>query len=89
MGQLPIAGTPSADAESCDWLRALSGSAADSEAAAERLHGLLLRAARFEIVRRQRARGTGSGPGQLDNLAMHAADDALTAILRKLGDLPR
>jgi RNA polymerase sigma-70 factor (ECF subfamily) len=82
-GSHPVAG-PSRDAESCGWLRALSGPAPDSEAAAERLHALLLHAARFEIVRRQRAGGAGSAPGQLDDLAMHAADDALTAILRKL-----
>jgi RNA polymerase sigma-70 factor (ECF subfamily) len=75
---------PSCDAESCGWLRALSGPPPEREAAAERLHALLLRAARFEIARRQRAGGTSSGPRELDDFATLAADDALTAILRKL-----
>ncbi len=51
--------------------------------ATQRLHELLLRAARFEINRRQ-----GSHPhlrgDDLDDLAHQAADDAATAILEKL-----
>src|SRR4051794_20156861 len=35
------------DAESCDWLQTLSDTGPTREAAVERLHALLLRAARF------------------------------------------
>jgi RNA polymerase sigma-70 factor (ECF subfamily) len=82
---LPGAGAagPRCDAESRGWLRALSATGPEREAAAERLHALLLRAARFEIARRQRAVGAGGGR-DLDDFAVHAADDALAAILRKL-----
>ena len=72
------------DVESAGWLRALSGAGAEHEDAVERLHALLLRAARFEVARRQRAAGVGSGSGDLDDLASHAAGDALVAILSKL-----
>jgi RNA polymerase sigma-70 factor (ECF subfamily) len=72
------------DGESRDWLEALSGTGPTREAAVERLHALLLRAARFEVARRQRAVGVSCGSRDLDDLAMHAADDALVAILGKL-----
>jgi RNA polymerase sigma-70 factor, ECF subfamily len=72
------------DGESRDWLNALSDTGPRREAAVERLHALLLRAARFEVARRQRALGVSDGSGDLDDLAMHAADDALVAILGKL-----
>ena len=72
------------DGESRDWLEALSDTGPTREAAVERLHALLLRAARFEVARRQRAGGISGGSGDLDDLAMHAADDALVAILSKL-----
>jgi RNA polymerase sigma-70 factor, ECF subfamily len=73
------------DGESRDWLHALSDTGPTREAAVERLHALLLRAARFEVARRQRAaNASGGGSSDLDDLAMHAADDALVAILRKL-----
>jgi RNA polymerase sigma-70 factor (ECF subfamily) len=44
----------------------------------------LLRAARVEVARRQRAGRPGGGAGDVDDLAIHAADDALVAILSKL-----
>ena len=73
------------DGESCGWLNGLSDAGPTRDATVERLHALLLRAARFELARRQRAAGIGGrGTGDLDDLAMHAADDALVAILRKL-----
>jgi RNA polymerase sigma-70 factor (ECF subfamily) len=56
----------------------------ESEAAAARLHALLLRATRSEVARRARTDAAGSAPEELDDLAVHAADDALAAILRKL-----
>ena len=72
------------DAESLGWLRALSSSGSEREDAAERLHALLLRAARFELARRLgHVRPSGDG-SQQDDLAVHAANDALVAIMRKL-----
>jgi RNA polymerase sigma-70 factor (ECF subfamily) len=68
--------------ESQAWLRDLQDPAT-REAAAARLHGLLVRAARFEVARRQRS--LGHVPfGDVDDLATQAADDALVAILAKL-----
>ena len=73
------------DLESAGWLRALSSAGAEREDAIERLHALLLRATHFEVARRLRAAGgVSSGSGDLDDLASHAADDALVAILGKL-----
>ena len=71
------------DAESADWIEALCSAGAAREEALERLHGLLLRASRFEVARRRRAMGLGAD-GDLDDLATQAADDALVAILRRL-----
>jgi RNA polymerase sigma-70 factor (ECF subfamily) len=72
-----------ADAEPRAWIGALSSVGAPREDAVAPLHGLLVRASRFEVARRRRALGGGSA-GHLDDLAMQAADDALVAILRKL-----
>jgi RNA polymerase sigma-70 factor (ECF subfamily) len=72
---------PVADVESLRWLSALSDTSPEREDAAERLHALLLRTARFEVARRQRAR---RGAVDADDLAVQAADDALVAILSKL-----
>jgi RNA polymerase sigma-70 factor, ECF subfamily len=71
------------DAESVGWLEALSGTGREKEEALERLHALLLRASRFEIARRRNAFGAGRA-GELDDLAVQAADDALMAIMSKL-----
>jgi RNA polymerase sigma-70 factor, ECF subfamily len=78
------ASPPLADVESLRWLQALSYAGPEREEAADRLHALLLRAARFEVARRQRAGRPGSGAGDPDDLAVHAANDALVAILSKL-----
>jgi RNA polymerase sigma-70 factor (ECF subfamily) len=72
------------DTESRGWVAALSATGSTREQAVQRLHALLVRAARFEIARRRRAFGGGGSVGQLDDLAMQAADDALMAILDKL-----
>jgi RNA polymerase sigma-70 factor, ECF subfamily len=71
------------DVESLGWLRALSGTGHEREDAVERLHALLLRAARVEVARRRPALA-GAGSGNLDDLAVEAADDALVAVLSKL-----
>lgn len=71
------------DPESLEWIDALSGAGRRHDEACERLHSLLLRTARFEVLRRRGAlqgrRGT-----EVDDLATQAADDALMAILAKL-----
>jgi hypothetical protein len=63
-----------------DWVTALS---ARDPAAIERLHELLLRAARFEIARRRQLLPHLRGD-DWDDLAQQSADDALVAVLRKL-----
>ncbi len=71
------------EAEGRAWLTALKSTGAEREAAATRLHALLLRAARFELSRR---RGTLEGVSRetIDDLAVQSANDALAAILAKL-----
>jgi RNA polymerase sigma-70 factor (ECF subfamily) len=65
------------DPESVAMVQALSETGPAHDAAVERLHALLLRAARFELARRGREHDR-------EDLAVQAADDALLAILRKL-----
>jgi RNA polymerase sigma-70 factor, ECF subfamily len=72
---------PVVDVESLRWLSSLSDGNPERENAAERLHALLLRTARFEVARRQRGH---RGAVDMDDLAVQAADDALVAILSKL-----
>jgi RNA polymerase sigma-70 factor (ECF subfamily) len=68
-----------------EWHLDLHVGGARREAAVARLHGLLLRAARFEVFRR-----SGSLPrlsaAELDELAQDAASDAAVSVLRRLGD---
>jgi len=68
-----------------EWHLDLHAHGARREEAVARLHGLLLRAARFEVFRR-----SGSLPqlaaAELDELAQDAADDAAVSVLRRLGD---
>jgi RNA polymerase sigma-70 factor, ECF subfamily len=71
-----------ADVESLGWLRALSGTGPERDDAVERLHALLLGAARVEVSRRRTVADGGSS--DLDDLAVQAADDALVAVLSKL-----
>ena len=80
-GAVGVIRTPSA-AEP-DWVEALSTPGRPRDDAVERLHALLLRASRFEIGRRRDALGAARS-GELDDLAVQAADDALMAIMRKL-----
>ena len=71
------------DMESDAWVRRLSGTGRERDNAIQRLHALLLRAARFEVGRR-RPPVAVAGPDGVDDLAVQAADDALVAILKKL-----
>ena len=57
----------------------------DEDEAVARLHGLLLRAARFEVGRR-RPMLTHLRGVDFDDIAMQAADDALMSVLRRLDD---
>ena len=68
-----------------EWHLDLQAQGARRDEAVARLHGLLLRAARFEVFRRR-----GSLPQlsafELDELAEEAAGDAAISVLRRLGD---
>jgi RNA polymerase sigma-70 factor, ECF subfamily len=68
-----------------EWHLDLNAEGIRGEDAVARLHGLLLRAARFEVFRR-----AGSLPQlsavELDELAQDAADDAAVSLLRRLDD---
>jgi RNA polymerase sigma-70 factor (ECF subfamily) len=70
------------DAESTEWVRSLRRSGAEGDAALQRLHGLLLRAARAEL-RRRNSRRLIAGP-ELDDLAHQVSADAMVAITAKL-----
>jgi RNA polymerase sigma-70 factor (ECF subfamily) len=82
---LPAAHTAFRDAESRAWIDRLSPGSPDRDAAIAGLHGLLLTAARFEVHRRRAAVPHLRGNDH-DDLAHQSADDALVAILGKLGD---
>jgi RNA polymerase sigma-70 factor, ECF subfamily len=69
--------------ESQTWLDALRDSGPDHDRAVEELHALLLRAARFEVGRR-RATVPGRDRGELEDIALQSANDALVAVLAKL-----
>jgi RNA polymerase sigma-70 factor (ECF subfamily) len=68
-----------------EWHLDLHASGASREEAVARLHGLLLRAARFEVFRRRDSLPQVSA-AELDDLAQEAADDAAVSVLRRLGD---
>jgi RNA polymerase sigma-70 factor, ECF subfamily len=73
------------DEGSREWLRSLRATGAEREAALSRLHGLLLRAARFEVARRRPTLPHLRG-NELDEIALEAADDALMSVLARLDD---
>jgi RNA polymerase sigma-70 factor (ECF subfamily) len=73
------------DDESRTWLAELRSSGATQDAAVGRLHGLLLRAARFEVARRRPMLPSLRG-NELDDIAQEAADDALVSVLARLDD---
>ena len=73
------------DEESRAWLADLRSSGGAQDAAVERLHALLLRAARFEVARRRPTLPNLRG-NELDDIALEAADDALMSVLARLDD---
>jgi RNA polymerase sigma-70 factor (ECF subfamily) len=82
--ELPATAASALDAESRTWLRSLRTQGEERERALERLHTLLLRAARREGQRRQHLVPVGGV--ELDDLCQQAADDAVVAVLSKLDD---
>ena len=85
MPEIPAVRPQLMDAESREWLASLRSGGAEQDAAVERLHGLLLRAARFEVARRRPALPHLRG-NELDDIAHEAADDALMSVLARLDD---
>jgi RNA polymerase sigma-70 factor (ECF subfamily) len=73
------------DPESREWLRSLRTEGDVRDDAIGRLHGLLLRAARFEVRRRRPTLPHLRG-NELDDIALEAADDALMSVLAHLDD---
>jgi len=73
------------DLDSTRWVHELRASGAVHEAAAARLHDLLLRVARSEAARR-RSTLPDRGLEELDDLCAQAAGDATMAVIAKLGD---
>jgi RNA polymerase sigma-70 factor (ECF subfamily) len=84
-GRSPGAGSSvrGPDAESRSWLALLRSEGEPYQRAVGRLHGILLRAARFEVSRRQ-ARTPHLRGDEAGDIALQAADDALIAVLRRL-----
>ena len=75
--------TAALDHESADWLRDLQSHGGTRERAVERLHALLLRVARSVAVRR-RASMPNHAAEEVDDICVHAANDASMAVLAKL-----
>jgi RNA polymerase sigma-70 factor, ECF subfamily len=71
------------DAESQAWIDTLRATGVERARALERLHDLLLRAARAEAHRRRRLYPEIVGV-ELDDLCRQAADDAVVAVTAKL-----
>jgi RNA polymerase sigma-70 factor (ECF subfamily) len=68
-----------------EWLDALTSSGKAYDQAVECLHELLIGAARFEVSKRRASLYYVRGE-ELEDIATQAADDALVAVLGKLGE---
>ena len=80
---MSVAATPAlVDLESRAWLRDLRADDATADKAVARLHALLLRAATFEVTRRQAV----MPHVHADAVALEAADDALISVRACLDD---
>ena len=73
----------SAASDSDAWLDGLRAAGPVHDQAVERLHDLLLGAARFEVSRRRASLAHVRGE-EFEDIAMQTADDALVAVLNKL-----
>jgi RNA polymerase sigma-70 factor (ECF subfamily) len=78
-------GAEAADTSSRELHERLNTSGPEREAAVVELHALLLKAARFEVSRRRDSLPHLRG-GDHEDLAQQSADDALLAVLGKLGE---
>jgi len=84
--ELEAPATPTVlDTDSRRFVASLRATGRERDEAVERLHALLLRAARFEVARRRPALPHLRGD-DLDEIANEAADDALMSVLRRLDD---
>jgi RNA polymerase sigma-70 factor, ECF subfamily len=79
--EAPVARPASED--QATWLGPLTAVGPAHDRAVAELHGLLLRASRFEVQRRAAALGLAGDP-DLDDIAQQAADDALLAVMSRL-----
>src|SRR5215216_3965149 len=84
-GLEPRADLAGCDAESRGWVERLRTDGPERETTIQALHALLLKGARFEVNRRGAAFPQPRGNDR-DDLAQQSADDALVAVLGKLGD---
>ena len=67
-----------------DWIAELTGSGPVREDALRRLHAVLLRGARFQVSRMAALRAM-VGAAQVEDIITLAADEAMVAVLSKLG----
>jgi len=84
-GESSAGATGLAQAESRAWIARLTAGGQERDAAIAELHALLVRAARFEVGRRRASLPHLRG-GDHEDLAQQSADDALVAVLAKLGE---
>ena len=70
------------------WLGPLTTAGPAHDRAVAELHGLLLRASRFEVRRRASALGLAGDP-DLEDIAQQAADDALLTVMSRLDRFER
>lgn len=75
--------TVTLDVDSRAWLERLRADGATRDQALAELHGLLLRATRFEVARRRHSLAH-LGSADLEDLALQSADDAMMSVLAKL-----
>jgi RNA polymerase sigma-70 factor (ECF subfamily) len=80
---LPGMTVPAPIVQPYDWVATLRAGGPAGDRALAELHALLLRAARFEALRR-RGSLPWIGATELDDLVLQAADDALVAVLSRL-----
>ena len=81
----PTTRTARLDPESQAWIDRLGPQSPQRDTAVAALHALLLKAARYEVGRRRTAFPHLRGD-DYDDLAHQSADDALVAVLSKLGE---
>jgi RNA polymerase sigma-70 factor (ECF subfamily) len=84
MSALPETVAPPTEVASREWLRSLRADGSTRDEAIERLHALLLRAARFEAARRRTH--MAHVRDELEEIAHEAAGDALISVLAHLDD---